>query len=101
MCDSETVEYVRCVLQITNLVFDNIPDQNDIISLVVQSSIHFSKCAPKLCTEQMLVKFTHVIARTMLFYKARWLNDKLKTKIPKARGKKSNEKKKTDKLSHK
>ena len=100
VCDTDIVDYVRCVLQIANLVFDKIPATENIISLIVQSSIR-TKWAPKLCNDQMLAKFTHVVARTILFYKARWLNDMLKSKGPKARGKKSIKKKKTDKLSHK
>ena len=98
-CKMEFVSYVRYILQICSFVFEKLPDAENIIEIVIQSCLKFSPSSLHLCSNQMIYRFTHVVARTILFYKVKWNNDKLRKKEPKS--KKSHAKKKVEKLSHK
>lgn len=96
-CNLSTVNFVRHIVQISNFVYKRCPSQEQIISLVVNSSLE-TCVSPQFCSEEMKRKFAHLVARTILFNKAKWSNDLMKKKEPKK--KKSNPKKKMEKLSH-
>ena len=96
-CNLETLNFVRQIIQIADLVFKRCPAQEQIISLVVNSSME-TCVLPQFCTEEMTRKFAHLVAKTMLLNQAKWSNDLMKKKEPKK--KKSLPTKKVEKLSH-
>ena len=95
------INYVRSVIKLANYAYKYFPAQEQIICLVVNSCSDnlLALTKPDLCSENMIHRFTEVIARTILFYRVKWDNDALKKKRTVKR--KSSAQQKVDKLSHK
>jgi hypothetical protein len=83
-CNNDMVLLVKCVMKVSNYVFENHPTQRGIVGQIV-STIRKHVLLPALCSDVVLTRFLQLIARTMILYKIKWFNDTLKTsKVTKA-----------------
>ena len=99
-CHNSFVDFVTSVIKVASFAYEHHPSQEDIIALVVNSCLSSTNCSNfMLCEPEKVSRIAHIIARTILFYKSKWANDKMKKTEPK--NKKSVKQKKIEKLSHK
>ena len=102
-CSDHFVHFVQTIIQVTNYCAEYILDENRIVSLIVLSvRIHLTSF-PQFCSDDKLERFISFVARTMLVYRVKWLNNELKSKkkYTKGKGKKTKATRKLEKLTHK
>ena len=82
-CSDHFKDFVRTIIKVTNYCADYfIAPEVPIVNMVLMSvKAHLIQSSlPKLCNEAKLERFTKLVARTMLAYRIKWLNGKLKVK---------------------
>lgn len=88
-CSEHFKDFVRTIIKVTNycndyFVLPEVPIVNMVLLSVKKHLVQES--LPKFCTETKLDRFTKLVAKTMLVYRIKWLNGKLKVKKKFTRG---------------
>ena len=113
-CTSHFQDYVGSIIKIVNYCLEHFIEIEGFVSLVECSVESYLSQIPDFCCKEMRVRFVRCVARTMVYYKLKWLNNDLKKcraerKKKKAKGprkknarktKKTKVDKKLEKLTH-
>ena len=101
LCSDEFCQYIKYIVQISVYCFQNIMDQQGIISIIRLSVQNHHPGPPKIC-DQHVARFIMLVARTVVLYNVKWYNGELRaSRRPKyAEARNSSTGKKLDLLRH-
>ena len=103
-CSSHFVHLIQVIIQVANFFVEHLLDQPRIVNMIRLSIREHLANFPQFCTDAKFDRLVSYVARTIVVYRAKWLNNDLRAlkKAKKGRGRKSKSKsdKKLEKLMH-
>ena len=86
-CSEHFMHFIQTIIQVTHYCADLILDEDRIVNIICLSVNKHLHNLPQFCSSNKSDRFVSLVARTMLVYRIKWLNNELKSKKKYKRGK--------------